>query len=82
MSRIDEDTGFILVSTSKPLFEFCRVYWGSHGCIFRRGHVQPHECDCCECENHELNPYDEDGVLCVGKPPYYGSDTKFYGEDV
>lgn len=59
------------------LREFCRVYWGSHGCQFKRGHdlaVQPHECDCCECDG----PCKAE---CVAKPPYYGPQTNFYGED-
>ena len=62
---------------SKPQ-EPCRVYWGSHGCMHPRGHSIeiPHECDCCECENH---PDPDSG--CVAKPPYYGEDTKYYGED-
>ena len=25
---------------------------------------------------------DDEGVLNVGGPPYYGPDTQFYGEDV
>jgi hypothetical protein len=24
---------------------------------------------------------DEEGVYCVAKPPYYGPDTNFFGED-
>lgn len=58
----------------------CRVYWGSHGCRFERGHEGPHECDCCDCDNHPDDP-ETLGYLCVAKPPYYGSDTNFYGED-
>jgi len=54
----------------------CRVYWGSHGCDFERGHENPHACDCCECERH---PDPDSG--CVALPPYYGPDTNFYGED-
>lgn len=61
---------------------FCRVYWGSHGCDLPRGHKQPHECSCCTCLDHAKNNFYEDGVKCVAKPPYYGPDTKFYGEDV
>lgn len=49
----------------------CRVYWGSHGCMLERGHTGPHECDC----------YDPDEKGNVGGPPYYGPETKFYGED-
>lgn len=61
----------------------CDVYWGSHGCEYEQGHVErdgtPHTCDCCTCEDHERD-YEEEG--CVAKPPYYGKDTKFYGDDV
>lgn len=53
---------------------YCRVYWGSHGCKYDRGHEGPHECDCCECDG-PCKPE------CVAKPPYYGEDTHFYGED-
>jgi len=54
----------------------CRVYWGSHGCCHPRGHPPevPHECDCCECPG-------ECELSCMAKPPYYGPDTRFYGED-
>jgi len=57
---------------------WCRVYWGSHGCHLERGHPDdvPHACDCCECEDHP----DEDSG-CVARPPYYGPDTRFYGEE-
>ena len=60
----------------------CRVYWGSHGCHHPRGHPPnvPHECDCCECPDHPHHP-EEDDWTCVAKPPYYGEDTLFYGED-
>lgn len=54
----------------------CRVYWGSHGCRLERGHEGPCECGCCKCVNH---PDPDSG--CVAKPPYYGADTRFYGED-
>lgn len=58
----------------------CRVYWGSHGCKHPRGHSPdiPHACDCCElcgCGPDQCEPG------CVAKPPYYGADTRFYGED-
>lgn len=64
----------------------CQVYWGSHGCMFERGHPGPHECHHCDCYDHEGragNRMDDDGEewLCVCKPPYYGPDTYFYGED-
>lgn len=56
----------------------CRVYWGTHGCDYARGHEEDHECDCCDCPNHAVDHEDRG---CVAKPPYYGPDTKFYGED-
>lgn len=56
--------------------EFCRVYWGSHGCGLDRGHEGTCVCTCCVCENH---PDPDSG--CVGRWPYYGADTRFYGED-
>lgn len=52
--------------------EDCRVYWGSHGCCRPRGHQGPHLCLSCRDD-------DEDGW--VGAPPYYGTETRFYGED-
>lgn len=55
----------------------CRVYWGSHGCARPRGHEGAHWCDCCECDSHP-----QEGEGCVAGPPYYGPDTRFYGEDV
>lgn len=55
----------------------CDVYWGSHGCERPSGHEGPHWCDCCECENH---PDPDSG--CVAGPPYYGSDTNFFGDDI
>lgn len=56
---------------------YCRVYWGSHGCRHPRGHPAeiPHECDCCECPPGGCKP------SCVAKPPWYGPDTRFYGEE-
>lgn len=57
--------------------ESCRVYWGSHGCERPRGHDGDHWCDCCECADH---PDEDEG--CVAGPPYYGPETRFYGEDV
>jgi hypothetical protein len=50
----------------------CRVYWGSHGCQLSRDHEGPHLCSCAD------TPPAEGGV---GKPPYYGDITRFYGED-
>jgi len=68
-----------------PSFEWCRVYWGSHGCDLQRGHVErdgtPHDCGCCECEHHPYPNWPDEGVLCVAKEPYYGPGTNFYGED-
>ena len=60
---------------------WCRVYWGSHGCRRPRGHPPevPHECDCCDCG--DSHPDAGEGVLCVALPPYYGPETRFYGED-
>ena len=59
------------------LYEVCRVYWGSHGCDLPRGHdpAIPHMCLSC------LPGYGEDMGGYVGMPPYYGTDTRFYGED-
>lgn len=63
----------------------CRVYWGSHGCMHERGHDPeiPHECSCCDCENHPDPDPDnlDDAPSCVAAPPYYGEATRFYGED-
>lgn len=64
--------------------ESCRVYWGSHGCEHPRGHplLVPHDCGCCECgEHHPYPDWPDENVLCVAKPPYYGPETRFYGED-
>lgn len=57
--------------------ERCEVYWGSHGCHQPKGHPLevPHECDCCDCSGETCEP------CCVAKPPYYGPETNFYGED-
>jgi hypothetical protein len=54
----------------------CDVYWGSHGCHLPYGHKAaglPHACLSC------FDPDDMDGY--VGTPPYYGSETSFYGDD-
>jgi hypothetical protein len=65
----------------------CRVYWGSHGCRFEREHGGDCECDCCTCVDHTADPLhgatdpEDEGVLCVARPPYYGPGTVFYGED-
>ena len=60
--------------------ESCRVHWGTHGCCLRRGHHpgSPHVCACCACKDHD-GDHEENG--CVACPPYYGPETKFYGED-
>lgn len=63
--------------------DYCRVYWGSHGCKLTRGHTGGHVCVCCECTKHPEQ--DSDGAWCAGAPPYYGiidMETTFYGEDV
>lgn len=60
---------------SKGHAEPCRVYWGSHGCARPRGHEGDHWCDCCKCDDHPSN------AGCVAGPPYYGHDTRYYGED-
>lgn len=57
----------------------CAVYWGSHGCHLPYGHANNCECGCCECgDNH---PHGDPDVLCVGRAPYYGPGTRFYGDD-
>lgn len=61
----------------------CRVYWGSHGCYRERGHEGEHRCSCAFDENGILLPHmDEDAEAGnVGRAPYYGPETNFYGED-
>lgn len=59
----------------------CRVYWGSHGCQLQRGHEGTCECDCCECIGPHTDKPNKDMLVCVAKAPYYGPETKFYGED-
>jgi len=54
---------------------YCRVYWGTHGCVLPRDHEEDCHCDCCECTG-EI--HDES---CAAFPPYYGSNTFFYGDD-
>jgi len=68
----------------------CRVYWGSHGCYRKRGHRGQHICrGCCRNPFHLITPFhrflgwrwaDWYGG-CVGRWPYYGKTTVFYGED-
>lgn len=62
---------------------YCRVYWNTHGCDLERGHDGPHLCDCAvpNWRDYPDGYEDEDGVLNVGAPPYYGPDTHFFGED-
>ncbi len=58
--------------------EPCRVYWGSHGCQLNRGHDGVCVCDdSCRPDADEI----ADGMIDAGRPPYYGPDTVFYGED-
>jgi len=57
--------------------EPCRVYWGSHGCVSWRGHPGKCRCDCCLCPAEVAHEPE-----CVAYPPYYGLETRFYGEDV
>lgn len=66
--------------------EKCRVYWGSHGCDLPRGHDGAHVCGCAQADEGLYDPetreyYDDPQCLNVGGPPYYGPDTRFYGED-
>lgn len=62
--------------------ESCRVYWGSHGCMLERGHDGEHLCS-CTFENGVMLPHmnDAPGFGNVGRAPYYGAETRFYGED-
>lgn len=65
----------------------CRVYWGSHGCCLERGHDGEHRCDCTWDWEGRLRahsddvPDDHEDSGNVGRAPYYGLDTHFYGED-
>jgi hypothetical protein len=61
-----------------PAVDTCRVYWGSHGCDRPRNHEG--DCVCLDCLYDELgNP---EWAAYRGMPPYYGPETRFYGEDV
>ena len=54
----------------------CEVFWGSHGCARFKDHQGLCYCNCCECPpgiNHESE--------CVAFAPYYGTETRFYGDD-
>lgn len=70
--------------TNEPV---CRVYWGSHGCCLPRGHEGEHLCTCTfegdDPANGALLPHmdDDDTNGNVGRAPYYGPSTNFYGED-
>jgi len=55
----------------------CRVYWGTHGCQLPRAHDTEREPHLCSCADDPEEP----GVTNAGRPPYYGPDTWFYGED-
>lgn len=59
--------------------DLCRVYWGSHGCRFVRGHEGTCECDCAD----QVTPEDlaDPGFMDASRSPYYGPETRFYGED-
>lgn len=71
----------------------CRTYWGSHGCMFGRGHRGPCMCDCAVPMPGEDDPASDpcgcrpgcqEGAGCeynVGAWPHYGDDTEYYGED-
>lgn len=64
----------------KPAKLGCRVYWGSHGCHKRRGHVgRRHRCDCTPRWFRFVPRRFRGGH--VGVYPYYGEHTNFYGED-
>ena len=54
---------------------YCRIYWGSHGCDLERGHEGNHRCGCADDPQFQ-------GPGNVGGYPYYGRwMTWFYGED-
>lgn len=72
----------------------CHICWGSHACCLERGHAGEHICD-CSVEDGILLPHmdDSDSVPSaediemgydtsgnVGRAPYYGPNTNFYGE--
>jgi hypothetical protein len=85
--EIVSDSVYVGTAAPAPPEGFCRVYWGSHGCDLERGHVErdgtPHDCGCCECVNHPDPDPDNPGNApsCVATAPYYGPETRFYGED-
>lgn len=53
------------------------VFWGSHGCDLPAGHDEPCACCCCDCDDHER---DHEALGCVARWPWYGPDTRFYGD--
>lgn len=55
--------------------DHCDTYWGSHGCNLPRGHEGPCRCDC-------VDNFVWQGPGNVGGAPYYGPETKFYGDDI
>jgi hypothetical protein len=59
----------------------CSVYWGSHGCDLDAGHGGSCVCYCSIMEALGKDGYVLDGAGNVGAWPYYGPDTKFYGDD-
>lgn len=60
----------------------CRVYWGSHGCMLERGHDGEHLCSCTFVDGEMLPHMDDEPEFGnVGRAPYYGDITRFYGED-
>lgn len=77
----DSGLGADVDAEAAVIAEPCRVYWGSHGCVYERGHDGRHKCGCCNCADHEKDHELEPGLVCVGAYPYYGPDTEFYGED-
>jgi len=56
--------------------QLCDVFWGSHGCCRYIDHAGLCYCICCVCppSTHHLPE-------CVAYAPYYGLETRFYGED-
>jgi len=56
--------------------QLCEVFWGSHGCCRFIDHPGLCYCICCTCppSTHHLPE-------CVAYAPYYGLETRFYGED-
>lgn len=54
----------------------CEVYWGSHGCCRPVGHRGLCCCICCECPPGIFHQEE-----CVAYAPYYGPETRFYGDD-